>query len=73
MVSIFLAAVLIYVVVGVGVGLAFVLRGVDRVDEVASGSLVVFRLIIWPGSIGLWPVVLVKWLGAGKAREGGAA
>ena len=71
MISIFLLAVLIYVLVGLLVGIAFVLRGVGRVDGAAAGSPFVFRLVILPGSVGLWPVVLLKWLRAGGASEGG--
>lgn len=62
-----LVIVLIYGVLGLAVGLGFVLRGVNRVDPVAAGSPVVFRLVILPACIGLWPVVLLMWVRAGKA------
>lgn len=64
--------VLLYVGVGLVVGLFFVLRGVTRVDPAASGSPMVFRLVILPGCVGLWPVILMKWLKA-QPREGGDA
>lgn len=60
----------LYLVIGLIVGLWFVLRGVNRVDPVAGDSPWVFRVVILPGCVGLWPVVLLKWLRAGKA--GGA-
>lgn len=66
MVSLLLILVLIYVVLGVPAGLLFVLRGVNRVDPVAADSPFVFRVVILPGCIGLWPVLLLKWLRAGK-------
>lgn len=61
-----LMIVLLYAGVGLVTGLAFVLRGVDRVDPVAGGSPFIFRLVILPGCVGLWPVVLLKWLRSGK-------
>lgn len=57
----------LYLVIGLIVGLWFVLRGVNRVDPVAGDSPWVFRVVILPGCVGLWPVVLLKWLRAGKA------
>ena len=66
MVSILLFIVGLYVAVGLLVGLAFVLRGVNRVDAAAGQSPVVFRVVIWPGCVGLWPIVLWKWINAGK-------
>ena len=56
----------LYVVIGLLVGLAFVLRGVNRVDPAAGDSPFVFRIVILPGCVGLWPVVLLKWFNAGK-------
>ena len=64
-----LTVLLIYVAVGLAVGLGFVLRGVNRVDPVAADSPFIFRVVILPGCVGLWPLVLLKWLGAGKGGE----
>lgn len=60
----------LYVLVGLIVGLGFVFRGVNRVDEAAGDSPFVFRVVILPGCVGLWPFVLLKWVRAGR---GGAA
>lgn len=65
-----LSIVGLYVVVGLLVGLAFVLRGVSRLDAAAGDSPFVFRVVIFPGCVGLWPVVLWKWI---KASKGAAA
>ncbi|MEM9345072.1 MAG: hypothetical protein AAGB26_00515 [Planctomycetota bacterium] len=56
----------VYIAIGLMVGLAFVFRGVNRVDAAAADSPVVFRIVILPGCVGLWPVVLWKWKDAGK-------
>ena len=36
----------------------FVIKGVDAVDEGAHGSTIGFRVIIIPGTIVFWPVLL---------------
>ena len=60
---------LAYLLCGTAVGLPFVLRGVDRVDASARGTTLGFRLLILPGSVALWPLVLTKWMNAAR-REG---
>ena len=57
-----LAVAAAYVAVGLPVAVAFVIVGVGRVDHAARGSPVGFRLIILPGSVALWPVLLAKWV-----------
>jgi hypothetical protein len=54
----------IYLVVGVAVGVIFVLRGVERIDAAARGTSLGFRLLILPGSVALWPLMARKWLRA---------
>lgn len=56
----------LYVAVGLVCGLAFVAVGINRVDAVAKDSPFIFRVMILPGCVGLWPVVLWKWIQAGK-------
>lgn len=60
----------LYVALGLIIGLAFVLRGVNRVDPVAGDSPFVFRVVILPGCVGLWPIVLWMWI---KTAKGAAA
>ncbi len=61
-----------YVVLGVLVGIGFVVRGVSRVDPAAAGAPIGFKLLILPGVVGLWPMVLMWWLGAsGAGAQGG--
>ncbi|MEM6902362.1 MAG: hypothetical protein AAF556_03895, partial [Pseudomonadota bacterium] len=42
------------------VGAAFLIFGLDRVDEDARGT-VIFRVLLVPGLILLWPLVLYRW------------
>ena len=53
----------LYVLAGVLFGISFVLRGVARVDPVARTGTWGFRLIILPGVIALWPMLLLRWMG----------
>ncbi len=50
-----------YCAVGLLFGLAFVSVGVARFDHAARGTSVAFRALIIPGSVALWPLLLVKW------------
>lgn len=46
---------------GIVVALAFLLVGVDRIDPAAKGSYL-FRVLALPGVVGLWPLVLKRWI-----------
>lgn len=41
--------------------LAFVMRGVERIDPAANGMPLAARLLLIPGSALLWPLLLAKW------------
>lgn len=56
----------LYVGIGLVFALLFVTLGVSRVDPAAQGAPWGFRLIILPGTIALWPVMLLKWIGGGR-------
>jgi hypothetical protein len=50
-----------YLAVGAIVAVAFVASGIGRVDVAARGAPWTFRLLVVPGAIALWPVVLRLW------------
>jgi hypothetical protein len=52
----------LYAAVGVLFAIAFVVKGVERVDPVAAGAGWGFRLLILPGAAALWPLLLRRWL-----------
>jgi hypothetical protein len=58
--------VLLYLSIGFVFSIPFVLKGVKVIDEGAIGTKWGFRLIIIPGTIIFWPVLLRKWLKASK-------
>ncbi|MFK8028643.1 MAG: hypothetical protein AB8G18_00235 [Gammaproteobacteria bacterium] len=51
-----------WVVVGVLIGIAFVFIGANRIDPSAREGTPGFRLLILPGAIALWPLLLKRWL-----------
>jgi hypothetical protein len=42
--------------------IAFIFKGIQTVDESAQKSSLGFKIIIIPGIIVFWPVLLKKWL-----------
>ncbi|HYF33026.1 MAG TPA: hypothetical protein VD993_18000 [Chitinophagaceae bacterium] len=58
-----------YLAAGLVFAVPFVLKGVTRVDEGAAGSGWGFRIIIIPGTVVFWPLLLKKWLRAKKVAR----
>jgi len=51
-----------YAVVGMIFAAAFVTGGVGRIDPAARGAPLAFRLLILPGSVALWPLLVALWI-----------
>jgi len=49
-----------YLAIGLVFGLWFVFKGIDRLDADIHGSSWRARLMLLPGTVGLWPVLLRK-------------
>ena len=58
----FVGALSIYAAIGAVFAVAFVLRGVNRIDPVATESTWGFRAMIFAGSAALGPVLLKRWI-----------
>ena len=50
-----------YSAAGLLFSVAFITVGVSRVDSAARGAPIGFRLLILPGTVALWPYLLVRW------------
>lgn len=52
----------VYALIGLVVGLVYMFGGAGRIDPAAKGKGLPFRvrLLILPGLIGLWPLMLMK-------------
>ena len=57
----------LYVALGLLFAVAFVARGIERLDPGAHGASWGFRLIVLPGTVALWPLLLRRWLTGGGA------
>lgn len=58
----------IYGWIGLAVAAVFLLAGLDRVDDGARGGYA-FRVVLIPGVVLLWPVVLLRWLQLERRRR----
>ena len=60
-----------YLVLGVLFALAFVTRWARRVDPDAAAGSLGFRLLIFPGAVALWPLLVrrLRTAGAGVPAE----
>lgn len=57
---------LIYLLLGLVFALVFITVGAGRLDEKAQGTSWLFKALIFPGTIALWPVLLLKWMKKSK-------
>ena len=59
-----------YAVAGAICALVFVWLGVDKLDHQAKGSGWGFRVLIFPGCVFFWPLLLKRWLkGTGEPPD----
>jgi hypothetical protein len=65
--ELFVEVVAGYGVVGAVFAVAFVTRGIQRIDPVAEHAPVGFRLIVMPGAAAFWPLLLVRWIRSGSS------
>jgi hypothetical protein len=54
-------AAALYLAIGLLIGIPFAWRGVDRIDAAAVGASWGFRLLILPGCVALWPLLVRRW------------
>lgn len=60
------AAVGMYLALGFLFALVFVTRGVGAIDPVAREGTWGFRVLIIPGVMALWPLLIRRWLSGRK-------
>ena len=60
----------VYIALGVVFALPFVTLGVGRVDPAAARGTVGFRIIVLPGVVALWPLLLRRWYARRLDDEG---
>ena len=62
----------IYLALGLLFSIFFVSRGVNKLDEGAHGAGIGFRLIILPGCMVFWPLLLKKWVNHQSVEDTGS-
>ncbi len=62
----FVDVLYLYVALGVAFAATFVTIGVKRVDSQAIGSSMGFRILIFPGTVAFWPLLLRRWIAGEK-------
>ena len=60
--EVFLILIGIYLLCGLVFAVPFALVGVSRIDPHASHGTWGFRLLIMPGTILLWPLLVRRWM-----------
>jgi len=63
-----LAVLGVYLAFGVVFAIAFQTRGLAAIDNAAARGSRGFRIVITPGVIALWPILLRRWLRVRGAR-----
>jgi len=58
----------LYLLLGLLFGLWFVFRGASRVDPNMKEAGWILRLLLLPGTIGLWPILYLKTKNAKRPR-----
>lgn len=59
--QVILAALGLYALLGLAFATVFVAVGIGRIDPAARGASLAVRLLLFPGSAALWPVLLARW------------
>jgi hypothetical protein len=60
--TLLVGALYLYGIAGLVFAIVFVTTGVKRIDSQAIGSAVGFRVLIFPGSVAFWPLLLCRWI-----------
>ena len=58
---ILVAVAAVYALIGLAFALFFVVRGVGRIDPAAAESSVGFRVLIVPGVVAFWPLLMRRY------------
>ena len=65
-VGLILDAAALYAAAGAVFSIGFLIFGLTAIDNGAKGAGILFRLMILPGLIALWPLMLVRWIAGGQ-------
>ena len=63
-----LVAAAIYLALGSIFAVPFLFFGIGRVDPAAKGAPLTFRVIVFPGVVAMWPLLVGRWLDSRRVR-----
>lgn len=58
-----------YFIIGAVFALLFVTVGISRFDPATRGASIGFRVLIAPGAMALWPVLVRRWMAGRLPQE----
>ena len=56
-----------YLAIGAIIAVPMAIRGINRFDDAAAAGSWGFRVLVFPGVMVLWPLVLRRWMAGGTA------
>lgn len=65
-VSVLLIAIGIYLLIGIVFYFPFISKGVHTFDDGVRSAPVFMKILIFPGTVALWPILLKKWMKGGR-------
>lgn len=68
LIEILLIVIAVYLALGALFAIPFLIKGLTKVDATAHGGTIGFKIIIIPGVIVFWPVLLKKWIRKNKSQ-----
>jgi len=70
-VSLVFIVLAVYMMAGIVFTILFQIKGLSKIDEGVHGSTIGFRIIIIPGCIVFWPVLLKRWIKVSRTSADG--
>ncbi len=70
-VSLVFIVLAVYMMAGIAFTILFQIKGLSKIDEGVHGSTIGFRIIIIPGCIVFWPVLLKRWIKVSRTSADG--
>jgi hypothetical protein len=58
----------IYLAIGSILAVPFLIFGVGRIDPAAKTAPWTFRVLLFPGVVAMWPLLIGRWLRSRRAR-----
>jgi membrane protein implicated in regulation of membrane protease activity len=66
--QIILIAATAYAIAGSAFALAFISVGMSAIDRAAQSAPLTVRILVFPGAVALWPMLLRRWISARRSR-----